>query len=462
MVFSSPVFVFLFLPLVLALYYVLPAKLRGPRNGVLLLFSLLFYAWGEPVYILLMLLSIGLNYLFGRLLGKDKHRKTVLVIACMVNIGLLIVFKYTGLLLESFNALLGASLPVPEIRLPIGISFFTFQALSYVIDVYRGTTQPQRSLPALALYISLFPQLIAGPIVRYHDVAEQIARRQESWEKFALGARRFIIGMGKKMLIANTMAQAVDQIFALDPTLIGAPLAWAGILCYALQIYFDFSGYSCMAIGLGSMFGFDFLENFDHPYAARSVAQFWRKWHMSLSGWFRDYVYIPLGGNRKGLARTCLNTLIVFALTGIWHGASWNFLIFGLISGCFIVLERLGLLKPAKWPAPLAMLYTLLVWLFSLVFFRAEGFSGALGYLGSLLGLHGSALSALTFSQVATPLAIAAFIAGWILSQPLADRLPQNTRSLRGLSWAAVAAVWVLCIFNLASATYNPFIYFRF
>lgn len=330
MVFSSLTFLCIFLPVVLALYYLLPT-LRI-RNVLLIAVSLLFYAYGEPVYVLLMIASIIINYIFGRLLGTEnkKKRQWILAIAVVINIGLLVVFKYLDMMVQTVNQLCGSEIPLVGLALPIGISFFTFQALSYVIDVYRREVEPQKNLWNVMLYISFFPQLIAGSIVKYHDIQEQIDNRNTDVKEIAEGLRRFIIGLSKKVLISNTMAVTADALFAAGAGELNILSAWIAAIAYMLQIYFDSSGYSDMAIGLGHMFGFRFLENFRYPYISANIQEFWRRWHISLSTWFKEYLYIPLGGNRKGKARTCLNKMIVFFSTGLWHGANWTFVLWGL------------------------------------------------------------------------------------------------------------------------------------
>lgn len=340
MVFSSLTFLCIFLPVVLALYYLLPT-LRI-RNVLLIAVSLLFYAYGEPVYVLLMIASIIINYIFGRLLGTEnkKKRQWILAIAVVINIGLLVVFKYLDMMVQTVNQLCGSEIPLVGLALPIGISFFTFQALSYVIDVYRREVEPQKNLWNVMLYISFFPQLIAGPIVKYHDIQEQIDNRNTDVKEIAEGLRRFIIGLSKKVLISNTMAVTADALFAAGAGELNILSAWIAAIAYMLQIYFDSSGYSDMAIGLGHMFGFRFLENFRYPYISANIQEFWRRWHISLSTWFKEYLYIPLGGNRKGKARTCLNKMIVFFSTGLWHGANWTFVLWGLWHGVFLLFEQ--------------------------------------------------------------------------------------------------------------------------
>lgn len=467
MVFSSPIFLFLFLPPALLVYYAMPKSLRSWRNIWLLLISLVFYAWGEPVFVLVMLLSIGMNYILALpLAGRNrKKRRIAVTLACVLNIGLLIGFKYLNLLFDTVG--LGGVLP--DIALPIGISFFTFQALSYVLDVYRGDAPVQTNPLDLALYIALFPQLIAGPIVRYHDVAQQIRDREESRALFVSGLRRFLIGLAKKVLIANSLGFVTDSILASEMTQLGPFAAWLALVCFALQLYFDFSGYSCMAIGLGRMFGFTFSENFNYPYIANSVRDFWRRWHISLSSWFRDYVYIPLGGSREGFGRTLLNTLIVFALTGIWHGANWNFLIFGLIGGLFIVLERCRVIPTEKCKIPLLpQIYVLAVWLFSCVFFRTESFLQAGQMLVALFGGYESGVSVAPYLTPRLAVTLVCAAIGSLpypakLAKSIARRLGRRYAALwTGISWVVLLVLFVLCLSELSAGTYNPFIYFRF
>lgn len=382
MVFSSLTFLCIFLPVVLALYYLLPT-LRI-RNVLLIIVSLLFYAYGEPVYVLLMIASIIINYIFGRLLGTEnkKKRQWILAIAVIINIGLLVVFKYLDMMVQTVNQLCGSEIPLAGLALPIGISFFTFQALSYVIDVYRREVEPQKNLWNVMLYISFFPQLIAGPIVKYHDIQEQIDNRNTDVKEIAEGLRRFIIGLSKKVLISNTMAITADALFAAGTGELNILSAWIAAIAYMLQIYFDFSGYSDMAIGLGHMFGFRFLENFRYPYISANIQEFWRRWHISLSTWFKEYLYIPLGGNRKGKARTCLNKMIVFFSTGLWHGANWTFVLWGLWHGVFLLFEQVCPVK--KLPKVLAHIYALLVVCVGFVMFRADTFGQGMFMIGTM------------------------------------------------------------------------------
>ncbi len=374
MVFSSIIFLWVLLPCILLLYYVSPKPFK---NGILTVFSLFFYAWGEPRYVVLMIFSVLLNYGFGRLVEKFGKKRWLLALCVALNLLILGYFKYYNFLAEVLNPLLRGfdiALPAIQVTLPIGISFYTFQALSYVVDVYRGENQAQKNPLNMMLYISFFPQLIAGPIVKYHDIEEQIENRTVTLEGFSYGVKRFIFGLGKKVILANTFAEVVDAVYAYQAADVSQAMLWLTALLYMLQIYFDFSGYSDMAIGLGKMFGFTFIENFRLPYTATSIQDFWRKWHISLSSWFKEYVYIPLGGNRRGTARTYVNLWTVFLLTGIWHGAGWTFIFWGIYHGFFNVLERCFLgkwLKQEKF-RPLAHIYAVFVVLIGWIFFRAD------------------------------------------------------------------------------------------
>ena len=471
MVFSSLVFVCIFLPVVLILHTAIGN--RKAKNGLLLAASLLFYAYGEPVYIFLMLLSALLNYLLALALHKN-HSKLIMALAVIVNLGLLGVFKYTGFIMTNINSLLGLALPVPQISLPIGISFFTFQALSYVIDVYRGDVAVQRNYGKVLLYISFFPQLIAGPIVRYKDIAEEIDNRSASTRDIAFGLRRFIVGLGKKVLIANAMGAAADYVFNHGAANINILAAWIGAVAYLLQIYYDFSGYSDMAIGLGKAFGFHFKENFNHPYIADSIQVFWRRWHISLSSFFRDYVYIPLGGNRKGKFRTVLNRIIVFFLTGLWHGANWTFVIWGLFHGFFLLLEEfLPVIK--KLPKVLRHIYTLLAVTIGFVIFRADTMAEAALFITKMFsGFDFSASSMIFAMEALTPWFIAMLLAG-ILCSGIFEKLTQRLSSLetketltkqenllQNASFVLAFVLFAWCIIRLTGSSYNPFIYFRF
>ena len=472
MVFGSPIFLFCFLPAAYLVYRFLPG-IRS-RNAWLAIASLVFYSFGQPVYLPLLLLSVVMNYLFGLLLMSPAGRGKRWPAACAVagNLLLLGTFKYLDFFAGILNTLPGVNLPLPGLTLPIGISFFTFQGLSYALDVSREPDAGTRSFGKLVLYISFFPQLIAGPIIKYHDVALQIDQRELTPELTILGLRRFITGFAKKLLIANTMGLAADRVFALEAGALDLRLAWLGAVCYTLQIYFDFSGYSDMAIGLGRMFGFTFQENFNLPYAARSIKEFWRRWHISLSSWFRDYLYIPLGGNRKGRARTMGNKIIVFFSTGLWHGANWTFLLWGFCYFVLLYLEKYRRLG-RRWITPLQRLYTLLAVNFLWVLFRADTIAGAGGYLGAMLGLTGAGTSdplcgfLLTENLwVLLPALLFSFpLAPW-LGKKLARR-PNRRGPDLSLVWdllyaLALVTLGIVSACYLVKGTYNPFIYFRF
>lgn len=475
MLFSSLIFLYSFLPILLLALLLLP---RAWHNACLLLASLVFYAWGGVSYTLILVLSILVNYGFGRWIAARRKRgnaKPILLVGVAINLCVLIGFKYALFLLSQINLGLEEfgkeSIPLPKILLPLGISFFTFQGISYLVDVYRGTTQVQKRLDRLGLYIALFPQLIAGPIVRYRDLAGQLGPRQLSWERMALGLERFIVGLAKKVLLANNMGIVVDAIFATQAESLPWSVAWLGILAYALQIYFDFSGYSDMAIGLGRMFGFVIPENFNFPYVARSVREFWRRWHISLSQWFRDYVYIPLGGSRGGRGQTYRNLILVFLLTGFWHGANWTFICWGAFHGVFMLLERGRLGVVLKKTSPVfSHLYLLAVVGFSWVLFRAENLSYAGDYYLRLFGLG-------VQSDFQVDIAIfldwefrIALLLGILFSMPYLSR-----RFHGGLGqWAGrlslgqtgrailLMTLFLWCTMELANNSYNPFIYFRF
>ena len=461
MVVSTPIFLFLFLPAVLVLNYIIPKKYIAAKNVVLLIASLFFYAWGEPKNVLLMLLSIAVNYVCGLLLGRfdsdEKKRKVVLWASVVFNLGLLFFFKY-------FNFVTGGLFPV--IKLPIGISFFTFQIMSYTIDVYRRSVEPQKSLLKLALYISLFPQLIAGPIVRYIDVEKQLTYRECTAEKTARGMIRFSMGLAKKVIVSNTVAAVCDGIFGSTNT-VPAFTAWVGVICYALQIYFDFSGYSDMAIGMGHMLGFDFLENFNYPYVSCSVQEFWRRWHISLSSWFRDYLYIPLGGNRRGKVRTYINLIIVFACTGLWHGASFSFIVWGLWHGLFLVIERLGFKKALdKLPKFIGWIYTMLVVLVGWVFFRADTLSAAMKYLGEMFSFSGGVANGMAqFDNLSFIITVIAIVLCTPVYQFLKGKLEKTEVGKKAafvIGAVLATGLFILSVIFLTGSGYNPFIYFRF
>ena len=468
MVFSSIIFAGAFLPAVFLLNLPLPI---GASNLLLLAASLLLYAWGEPVYVLMLLGCIALNYALGRLIARGRHKRALLAAAVAANLGAMGAFKYAGFVAESLNALPGVALPVPEIAMPIGISFFTFQAMSYVIDVYRGECPAQRSLVRFALYVSFFPQLIAGPIVKYHELEGYLERRRVTPEGASAGLRRFAVGLGKKVLVANALSVPVDALYARGGGALNAPLAWLAAVGYALQIYFDFSGYSDMAIGMGGMFGFRIPENFDHPYMAASLREFWRRWHISLSGWFRDYLYIPLGGNRRGAARTHLNRLLVFLLTGLWHGASWSFVLWGLGHGALATLENTGLLPVnrlkgrARW---LGAFYTFAAVTCLFVLFRADTLPQAGAMLRAMFagGLRFDTAQRVCLADALTPHVALTLLAAALAAGPAPAALARHplpdSPAAEAAQMLLALALLVASMAALVAQTANPFIYFRF
>jgi len=467
MVFSSLTFLCVFFPAVFLLYYLLPSM--PAKNALLIISSLLFYAYGEPVYVLLMAGSASLNYLYGLWIGRAGKKKPVLALAVGTNFLILGIFKYADMLIDTCNRLTGAQFPLIRVSLPIGISFFTFQALSYLIDVYRGQVKAQKNYAHMLLYISFFPQLIAGPIVKYHDIERQISNRTFDLEETAEGFRRFIVGLSKKVLLSNTAALAADAVFAAELAQVGALAAWIGAVSYLFQIYFDFSGYSDMAIGLGRMFGFTFQENFNYPYISCSVQEFWRRWHISLSTWFKEYLYIPLGGNRKGRARTYVNKLFVFFCTGLWHGADWNFVIWGLYHGLFLLLE--GILPVKRLPRALGHVYTMLVVCAGFVIFRADTLSQGAALIGKMFTGLPAGRDTMGFAlQQINPLLVLVLVICLFASCPLKSlrsRLPGRWEKILARVWNPGAyvcsiALLVLCMLSLSGGTYNPFIYFRF
>ena len=465
MVFSSVSFLVFFLPCLLVLYFMVPRRYRGARNFILLAFSLAFYACGGPKFLLLMLLSIVINYCCGLLAGP-KHRPAVrkagVTLAAVLGLGLLGWFKYAGFFGEMLHALM-PFIPVPQVTLPIGISFFTFQGLSYVIDVFRDAAAVQKNPLKLALYISFFPQLVAGPIVRYTTVADEIDERHESVSEFSAGAVRFLFGLAKKMLLANAVAQIADAAFsAVSPSV---ALAWLGAVAYTFQIYFDFSAYSDMAIGLGRMLGFRFLENFNYPFLADSITDFWRRWHISMGTWFRDYVYIPLGGNKGGLAKQLRNIAIVWLLTGFWHGASWNFVLWGVYFGILLVLEKLFLLRwLKKLPNPLRHICALVLVTISWTLFAfteiSKGAAWCKAMLSGVLFDSSSLYLLLTYGPMLLICALAATPLGKRFYKKLGTRLGQ--RALAAADCGGLACVLVMAAAYLVSGSYNPFLYFRF
>ncbi|MCM1105127.1 MAG: MBOAT family protein [Clostridium sp.] len=472
MAFSSIPFLCAFFPVVLAVYYLIPSM--KVKNFFLIAASLLFYAYGEEYYVLLMIACALFNYIFARLIARfERAGKFFLLLAVVGNLGVLGTYKYTGMVLTTINHLTKLNLDIPKIRLPIGISFFTFQALSYVIDVYRRKVKADRNFLNILLYLSFFPQLIAGPIIQYHSVAEQLKQRRADGDKICRGMRRFIIGLSKKVLLSDTMAVTADYVFSLSAGELGMAAAWVGAAAYMLQIYFDFSGYSDMAIGMGKMFGFDFPENFRFPYTAASMQDFWRRWHISLTGWFREYLYIPLGGNRKGKLCTGFNRLTVFFFTGLWHGADWTFVLWGLFHGAFLTLETLIPWKKHKFRV-LNRIYVLLVVCVGFVLFRADTI-GQAGMILSVMFTGGgwNPLIAASTMRIFDRLFLSVFAIAIVCSLPVGHWLEawcvkhkEKGKRIRGVIEGACYAVSIFllfaCVMSLAGGTFHPFIYFRF
>ena len=472
MLFSSTTFLYAFLPLVLIVYYIVPHKIR---NLILFIFSLVFYAWGEPYYVFLMVASTVVAYITGIFADKQKENtkkyvpKISMTVAVIWNIGLLLFFKYTNFFIGAANDIFGTSLKLMEgITLPIGISFYSFQTLSYVIDVYRGNVKSQKNFITLGTYVALFPQLIAGPIVRYVDVAEQLSHRKENFEHFADGVRRFSIGLGKKVLLANNIGALFDTISNASQSDLSVTASWLGIIAYTFQIYFDFSGYSDMAIGLGKMFGFDFLENFNYPYISDSITDFWRRWHISLSSWFRDYVYIPLGGNRKGKPRQCLNIMIVWFLTGFWHGANWNFMMWGVYFGIILLIEKFVLYKLLdKLPSIVRHIYALILIVIGWGIFAYEDTSKLIQNFKNMFGAGNLPFindqTIFWITQYALTLVILI-----LASTPLFNRIGHAFERDHPALYSGVAVpvvsivLLVVCTAYLAGNSFNPFLYFRF
>lgn len=464
MLFSSITFLYAFLPLTLLAYFLVP---RGWRNGVLLLASLVFYFFGEPVYVVLLLISSLSDYFWSLMIekhrGNARRTKVYLVASIVINLGLLGFFKYADFLIGTVNGIFGTAIPLTKVPLPIGISFFTFQTMSYTIDVYRGRTHAQRNLATLATFVCLFPQLIAGPIVRYTDVAAELEDRQSTLDGVALGLRRFVFGLGKKVLLANAMGELCAAFRASQDQ--SVLFFWLYAVAFTLQIYFDFSGYSDMAIGLGRVFGFRFPENFDYPYLSRSITEFWRRWHMTLGSWFRDYVYIPLGGNRTSKGKWLRNLAIVWLLTGLWHGASWNFVLWGAFFGVLLIVEKLWLLKPLeRSPRVVQHLYVLLLVVISFVIFNADGMVGVAGDLGGLIGLGDlplTSVDALYYLRSYGVLLAVCVAAALPFGKRLYERV-QNAGIMNVLEPVAVAALLAAVTASLVDGSFNPFLYFRF
>ncbi|MBE5902435.1 MAG: MBOAT family protein [Lachnospiraceae bacterium] len=466
MVFSSAAFLFFFLPITLFCYYVCPLKWK---NLILVIASLIFYAWGEPTYILIMLFSTVFDYVNGRLIGifrekgQNRKAKAIMILSVVGNLGILCFFKYTNLALSTVHSLTGLAVPVLNVALPIGISFYTFQTMSYTLDVYLGQVKPQHNIIAFATYVTCFPQLVAGPIVRYIDLETQLEDRRVTSEQVADGCRRFCIGMSKKVLLANSAGAIWDTIKVMEPGNIPVTMAWLGAVCYTFQIYFDFSGYSDMAIGLGKMFGFTFPENFNLPYISKSITEFWRRWHISLSTWFKEYVYIPLGGNRKGVGRQIFNLMVVWGLTGFWHGAAYNFLAWGIYYGLLLIFEKFLFKKVLdKLPAILQHIYTMFFVILGWVLFACEDFSFLFEYLKALFGLQGAGfVSGETVYMLVSHVAL--LIACVICSSSLLRRISQKTQGqYRVAKDIVLLGLFVISICFIIGSSYNPFLYFRF
>lgn len=468
MLFSSMTFVFMFLPIVCAIYLLVRPEIR---NYILLAASMLFYAWGEPKYLAIMILTILVNYTGANYISRSRnliHRKLLLVATILVDLSFLFYFKYFNFVLDNINHLFHTHIDFIDVIMPIGISFYTFQALSYVVDVYRGEVKAQRDIYKLALYITLFPQLVAGPIVKYHDVAEQISCRTVTFDKVAYGVKRFIIGLAKKMLIANTLGAVADKIFAQPVEQFDTLTAWIGAIAYTLQLYYDFSGYSDMAIGLGSIFGFKFLENFNYPYISKSITEFWRRWHISLSTWFKEYLYIPLGGNRVSQRRNLFNLFVVFLATGIWHGASWNFVFWGLWHGIFIIFEKITGWHKRSGGLKINIaqhLYTIFAFVIGWVMFRADNMAYACEYIKNMFGLIAEYQITYKLPYYIDNIEIIAFTAAVFCAMPLFKGMldiKYKHKVLRTLVNVWLILLFVLSSAEIAASTYNPFIYFRF
>ena len=468
MVFSSLLFLFRFLPLFLALYFLVPRKLR---NGVLFIGSLIFYGWGEHVYISLLLFSTLVDFFHGKLVGRFLERgnrkaaRMTVASSAFINLALLVIFKYTDFFIRSVNSLTGSGIPLLGLALPIGISFYTFQTMSYTIDVYRGEAPVQNNIISFGAYVSMFPQLIAGPIVRYQDIAAELNTRTESLERFSLGIRRFVVGLGKKVLLANTLGTTFYALSALPMTQLSTLSAWLGAVCYALMLYFDFSGYSDMAIGLASMFGFRFGKNFDYPYVSQSITEFWRRWHISLGAWFRDYVYIPCGGSRAGTVRTIANLLLVWLLTGIWHGANWTFLLWGVYYGILLLLEKFVLRRVLEHlPGLLRHVLTLLLVLIGWVFFFSSSPAAAFGWIGRMFGSGNALVDATAKYYLAGcwPLLLVGAIGSFPVVSHVGTNLLRRSKAWQAFSVVLFLALLLLCIALMMNDTYSTFLYFQF
>lgn len=473
MIFSSSVFLMAFLPITLLLYFAVPSKYIGARNAVLLIASLVFYGWGEPKYILVMFFSIAFNFIFGIVTekvlvrGGKKSARAPLAACVLGNIIILGFFKYTDFIIETVNDIAGSDFSLLKIALPIGISFYTFQTMSYVIDVYRGKVKAQRNLLTFACYVTLFPQLIAGPIVRYSDVEVMLTGRKTNLEQVSEGVRRFVTGFGKKILLANQIYAVWLEIYEMDS--MSTAGAWLGAVAFTFHIYFDFSGYSDMAIGLGKIFGFDYLENFNYPYISASITEFWRRWHMSLSSWFKEYVYISLGGNRKGLARQIFNIAVVWILTGLWHGASWNFVAWGVYFGIILIIEKLFMLKVlGRLPSFVGHIYSIVLIVCGWVIFAIDDLGSVFSYLEVMFG-GGNVFADTAFRYLSESriwLLIACVIASTplpaIVCRRIAEKLEDKEVLLGVMESCLFMGIFALSCAFLVSGSYNPFLYFRF
>lgn len=468
MLFSSMTFVFMFLPIVCATYLLARKELQ---NYILLIASILFYAWGEPRYLAIMILTILVNYIGANYISRSHnamHRKLLLIATIVVDLSFLFYFKYFNFVMDNINQLFHTQINFIDVVMPIGISFYTFQALSYVVDVYRGEVKAQRDIYKLALYITLFPQLVAGPIVKYHDVDEQISDRTVTFDKVAYGVKRFIVGLAKKMLIANTLGAVADKIFTQPVENFDALTAWVGAIAYTLQLYYDFSGYSDMAIGLGSIFGFKFLENFNYPYISKSITEFWRRWHISLSTWFKEYLYIPLGGNRVSKRRNLFNLFVVFLATGVWHGASWNFIFWGLWHGAFIIFEKITGWHKKEGGLKINIaqhIYTMFAFVIGWVMFRADNMAYAWDYLKNMFGFISEHKITYKLPYYIDNIEIITFVVAIICAMPIFRGILEvkyERKVLRTIINIWLIVLFVLSASSIAASTYNPFIYFRF
>lgn len=466
MVFSSQIFIFIFLPFTLLFYYLSP---RFIRNYLLLLASIFFYAWGGVNYVPILLISILINYIFGILISNSAKKTTLskvfLFLGITLNLSILFYYKYYNFTISNLNNILNTDFLLKQIVMPIGISFFTFQGMSYIVDIYRGIAVVNKNPFSVALYISLFPQLVAGPIVKYKDIDNQIRTRKETLQKFSYGIERFIIGLAKKVIIADILADFIPWVIPYSYSVIDTPTAWLGIICYTLQIFFDFSGYSDMAIGLGYMFGFEFMENFNYPYISKSITEFWRRWHISLSTWFKEYVYIPLGGNRTG--NTYVNLFIVFLITGLWHGASWNFVFWGLWHGLFMIIERL--IRNKSWyikiPNIIKWLFTMFIIIIGWIFFSFNTIQDAFKFILVLFGFTHNKIISFEFSYFMNFRMLVWLIISILLSTPLLSNILKKYNSIKYfeiIKTIFLSILLIICIIFMVNSSYSPFIYFQF